>query len=149
MSSSATFTIDEYQYMIARGAFGGCRQKRLELIRGELRMMSPQGAEHGEIVTQLNDWSHEVVDRQRIKIRIQSSVEIPASNSQPEPDVVWAEVRSYVRHLPRPRDIVLLVEVADHLNRDQIQAKADCQPEGDGGQGFPWQGAGREEAVPQ
>jgi Uma2 family endonuclease len=113
MSSAATFTIDEYQHMIACGAFVGPREKRLELIRGVLRMMSPQGAEHGEVVAKLNDWSHDAVDRQRVKIRVQSSVEIPASDSQPEPDLVWAEPRPYARQLPGPRDILLLIEVAD------------------------------------
>jgi Uma2 family endonuclease len=113
MSSVATFTIDQYQRMIACGAFVGPNEKRLELIRGELRMMSPQGAEHGELVAKLNDWSHDVVDRQRIKIRIQSSIEIRTGDSQPEPDVVWAEARSYVQRLPQPQDILLLVEVAE------------------------------------
>ncbi len=75
--SAATFTIDEYEHMIACGAFNGANVNRIELIRGELRMMSPQGAEHGELVTQLDDWSHEAVERNRVKIRIQSSVEIP------------------------------------------------------------------------
>ena len=113
MSSVATFTIDEYQRMIACGAFVGPNEKRLELIRGELRMMSPQGTEHGELVAKVNDWSHDVVDRQRIKIRIQSSIEIRTSDSQPEPDVVWAEAKSYLQRLPQPQDILLLVEVAD------------------------------------
>ena len=113
MSALATFTIDEYQRMIACGAFVGPNEKRLELILGELRMMSPQGTAHGELVAKLNDWSHDVVERQRIKIRIQSSIEIRARESQPEPDVVWAEARSYLQRLPQPDDILLLVEVAD------------------------------------
>lgn len=113
MSSLATFTLDEYQHMVACGAFVGPNEKRLELIRGELRMMIPQGAAHSEVVAQLNDWSHSAVDPQRVRIRIQSSVEIPNCASQPEPDVVWATARSYARRLPRPSDILLLMEVAD------------------------------------
>ena len=113
MSSTATFTIDEYERMIACGAFAGPNAKRLELIRGELRMMSPQGAAHCELVSQLNSWSHDVVDREQIKIRIQSSVEIPQLDSQPEPDIVWADAKSYAQRRPQPREILLLVEVAD------------------------------------
>jgi Uma2 family endonuclease len=113
MSALATFTVDEYQRMIACGAFVGPNEKRLELIRKELRMQSPQGTAHGELVAKLNDWSHDVVERQRIKIRIQSSIEIRARDSQPEPDVVWVEARSYLQQLPQPEDILLLVEVAD------------------------------------
>lgn len=113
MSAAATFTIEEYERMIACGAFAGPNEKRIELVRGELRMMSPQGAEHGELVGQLDDWSHDVVDRRHIKIRIQSSVGIPQFDTQPEPDVVWAESKSYARRRPEPQEILLLVEVAD------------------------------------
>jgi Uma2 family endonuclease len=113
MSAPAMFTIDEYERMITCGAFAGPNEKRIELIRGELRMMSPQGAAHGELVGQLDDWSHDVVDRRRVKIRIQSSVEIPGFDSQPEPDVVWAQAKSYARRRPRPDEILLLIEVAD------------------------------------
>ena len=113
MSTTARFTIAEYELMIARGAFAGPNEKRIELIRGELRMMSPQGAEHGELVGQLDDWSHNVIDRQRIKIRVQSSVEIPRFDTQPEPDIVWAEAKSYARRRPKPDEILLLIEVAD------------------------------------
>ena len=49
MSSPATFTLDDYEHMIACGAFEGPHAKPLELIRGELRMMSPLGAEHSEL----------------------------------------------------------------------------------------------------
>ena len=64
--------------MIECGAFAGPNHKPVELIRGELRMISSQGAEHAELVAQLNDSSHDAVDHRRIKIRIQSSVEIHA-----------------------------------------------------------------------
>jgi len=113
MSTAAKFTIDEYERMIACGAFVGPNEKHLELIRGELRMMSPQGAQHGELIGQLDDWSHDVVDRRRVKIRIQTSVEIPSLDTQPEPDVVWAVAKSYARRRPAPHEILLLIEVAD------------------------------------
>lgn len=99
--------------MIACGAFAGPNEKRIELIHGELRMMSPQGAEHGELVGRLDDWSHDVIDRQRIKIRVQSSVEFPGFDAQPEPDIVWAEAKPYARRRPQPDEILLLIEVAD------------------------------------
>ncbi len=76
-------------------------------------MMSPQGPEHGELVGQLDDWSHDVVDRRCVKIRIQSSVEFPEFDAQPEPDVVWAEAKSYARRRPQPDEVLLLIEVAD------------------------------------
>lgn len=113
MSSSLTLTIDEYEHMVACGAFVGPNAKRIELIRGELRMMSPQGSEHSEIVSVLDDWSHAETDRSEIKIRIQSSIAIPGMVSQPEPDIVWAKSQSYGRRRPHPDEVVLLIEVAD------------------------------------
>lgn len=99
--------------MIECGAFAGPNHKPVELIRGELRMISPQGAEHAELIAQLNDSSHDTVDHRRIKIRIQPSVEIPTLNTQPEPDIVGAEYKSYARCQPEPHEILLLLKVAD------------------------------------
>lgn len=112
MSSTATITIAEYERMIARGDFVGPNAKRLELIRGELRMMSPIGNEHGELVTRLNEWSHDVVNRKQVRIRVQTSIEIPALDSQPEPDVVWVKGKSYASRKPHPEDVLLVIEVA-------------------------------------
>jgi Uma2 family endonuclease len=113
MSTTAIFTIDQYEHMIQCGAFAGPNAKRIELVRGELRMMSPHGPEHGELVGHLNDWSHAVVDSRLIKIRIQSSVEFARLDALPEPDIVWVECKSYARRRPEPHEILLLVEVAD------------------------------------
>ena len=129
MSRTTTLTIPEYDRMIECGAFAGPNHKPVELIRGELRMMSPQRAEHAELVAQLNDWSHDVVDRRRIKIRIQSSVEIPKLSTQPEPDVVWAEFQSYARRRPEPHEILLLIEVADSSLPFDLREKCDLYAE--------------------
>ncbi len=113
MSTTATFTVEEYERMIDCGAFTGPNQKRIELIRGELRMMSPQGAGHAELVGELEEWSHDVVDRDRIKIRIQSPVNILELDAQPEPDLVWAQRKSYAQRKPEAHEVLLLIEVAD------------------------------------
>ncbi len=112
MSVAATFTLAEYHRMVESGAFVGLL-KPLELFRGELRMMSPQGARHAEVVASLADWSYDVTDRSRVRIRIQSPIEITGLGSEPEPDVVWAEPKRYARH-PHPCEILLLIEVAEH-----------------------------------
>lgn len=114
MGAAAIITLDEYDRLIACGAFAGRHAQPIELIQGELRMMSPQGAEHAELVAQLNDWSHDVADRRQVKIRIQSSVELRQLDSQPEPDVVWAKAKSYAHQRPQPPEILLVIEVADN-----------------------------------
>ena len=113
MSAPATFTIEEYERMIARGVFAGRNEKSIELIRGELRMMSPQGAANAELLAQLDDWSHDVTDRRKVRVRVQSSIEIPQLDTQPEPDLVWTEARSFSHRRPVAHEVLLLAEVAD------------------------------------
>jgi Uma2 family endonuclease len=127
MSVAAKFTLPEYHRMIESGAFVGL-QKRIELFRGELRMMSPQGAQHAEVVSHLSDWSYDVVDRNRIRIRIQLPVEIAGLNTEPEPDVVWADAKRYVRH-PQPQEILLLIEVAESSLFYDLGEKCDLYAE--------------------
>lgn len=43
--------------MIQAGVFAGKARRRLELIDGQLREISPAGAEHEVLVDALNEWS--------------------------------------------------------------------------------------------
>jgi Uma2 family endonuclease len=112
MNTAATITVIEYDRMIAQGAFDGPYAKRLELIRGELREMSPSGIDHEDIVDWLTEWSYVTVDRKAVKVRVQESVGIPELETIPQPDVAWVQ-RHTVRRRPRPTDLLLLIEVAD------------------------------------
>ena len=123
MSTAAQFTLDEYHKIVDSGVFVGM-QKRIELIRGELRMMSPQGIRHAEVVAHMSDWSYDVVDRSRARIRIQLPIEISGSDSQPEPDLVWVQSKKYSQH-PRPKEVLLLVEVADQSLSYDLSEKRD------------------------
>lgn len=125
MSTAVTFTLEEYDHMIQCGAFDPPNHKRLELIEGELREMSPIGPKHDEMVTILNEWSSAVTDRRQVRIRIQSSIRIPATGSAPEPDVVWAVLKSYARRQPEPPDILLLIEVAESSLAYDLDEKAE------------------------
>jgi len=46
-------------------------------------------------------------------VRVQDPIELPALESEPEPDLVWAKPRRYWKRNPRPEDVLLVVEVAD------------------------------------
>jgi Uma2 family endonuclease len=63
-------------------------------------------------VTLVTEWSFEVAPLDRIMIRTQNPIRIPANNSEPEPDVVWVNRKEYSRH-PEPGDVLLIVEVAE------------------------------------
>lgn len=129
MSTATLLTIEEIDRMIARGEFDGPNAKRVELIRGELREMSPIGTEHVETVTWLQEWSHDIVDRKKIKVFIQNPIEIPELATMPHPDVVWLQRKRFLRRRPRVPDVMLLIEVADTSLAYDTRVKAQLYAE--------------------
>jgi Uma2 family endonuclease len=113
MATGAHFSLEQYERMVKLGAFDAPFRRRLELIRGEIVEKSPVGTQHADIIDQLNDWSHDVAPRDRISIRVQNPIRIPAGDSEPEPDIVWAVRKRYTDRHPEPQDLLLVIEVAD------------------------------------
>lgn len=113
MSTVAQISIAEYDRMISNGVFDGRNRRRIELIQGELRMMSPIGPSHEVAVDILNEWSFEVAPLDLLWVRIQNSIGLPALITVPEPDVAWVRRRSYRKGRPTAADVLLLIEVAD------------------------------------
>jgi Uma2 family endonuclease len=56
-------------------------------------------------------------------VRIQSAITIPGSEPEPDVAVVRGPERRYARSHPRPRDITLLVEVADSTIEEDREGK--------------------------
>jgi Uma2 family endonuclease len=113
MSTIARFSLEHYEHMVESGAFAGPWQKRLELLRGEICMMSPIGVQHAQALISLTDWSYQHVDLSMIMIGVQTALRIPVNNSEPEPDLAWMVRKEYSQHHPEPADVLLVVEVAD------------------------------------
>jgi len=111
MSSTARFSLSQYELMVESGAFAGEFRQRVELIRGEIRQMNPIGHPHTVVVDFLNAWSFRVSTLHKL-VRIQETIRLPDSDSAPEPDVVWAIEKRYTNH-PEVSDVLLLVEVAE------------------------------------
>ena len=129
MSTVATFSLQQYDRMIEAGAFDGTLRQHVELIRGEIREMSPIGDEHEQIVTGLSYWSIDAVPRKRILVRIQSSLRLSHANSMPEPDVLWVVQKNYRHTKPEPQDVHLIIEVAESSIRDDRGEKRDLYAE--------------------
>ncbi len=106
-------TLAEYDLMVEQGAFTWLRDRRIELIRGEIREMMAPNPPHSLVVTNLVEWSHDSVPRSEVIIRCQNPVGIPELDSSPEPDIVWVRRRDYFKRHPRNSDVLLLIEVSD------------------------------------
>ncbi len=110
MSTTAKFTLDEYERIVQSGALD---KRRLELIRGEIREMSPIGPEHEDVVDQLTDWSAQEPVKKKVRLRVQNSIGLPGLETAPQPDVVWVARGRYRRARPMACDVLLVIEVAD------------------------------------
>jgi Uma2 family endonuclease len=113
MSTSAKFTLEEFDRMIKLGLFDPPYDRRIELIHGELTEMNPPGPLHEDVIDILTRWSFENVDKAEIRVRIQNSIGLPESDSAPQPDVCWVKAKSYSEQRPRAEDVLLVIEVAD------------------------------------
>ena len=113
------FTVDEFARLGEAGIFTA--DDRVELIDGEILEMTPIGPPHAWIVDRLTEI---VVTRLAGKahVRVQSPVRLD-SRTQPQPDLAIARrSRSYAARHPEPRDLLLVVEVADSsLRYDRLE----------------------------
>ncbi|PSQ95984.1 MAG: Uma2 family endonuclease [Bacteroidetes bacterium SW_9_63_38] len=100
------FTADEVQAMLEAGILH--EDDPLELIDGQLVVMSPTNDPHIVCINRLNRLFVERTDPE-IAVSVQNPVRIDEHN-EPEPDAVLS---TNLRGAPRPDDVLLLVEVAD------------------------------------
>lgn len=113
MSVGLRINFDEYTQMVEGGAFDALRDKRIELIHGQLRSMTPPGPDHSGAVDWFTKWSVLSPPLDAVTVRIQNPVAIPALDCAPQPDVVWAKPRVYRDRHPLPEDVLLLIEISD------------------------------------
>jgi hypothetical protein len=86
--------------VIAAGEFDPRERNRLELIRGELRKMSPIGSEHEVVVDYFNEWSIRNLPKGKVWVRVQNSIGLPILDSEPEPDLAWVVRRDFILSAP-------------------------------------------------
>ena len=104
------FTVQEYEQMIKAGVFG--EDDRLELIEGEVVAMWPINPSHAGYVDRIAELFHERV-RGKALVRVQNPVELPRSEPQPDLALVRRRADYYTASHPKPKDVLLIVEVSD------------------------------------
>ncbi len=111
-------TIDDYHAMIKAGILS--EEDKVELLNGELIIMSPIGISHSGTID-LIDTELKFLLRGKAIVRNQGPITLPY-HSEPEPDLAIAKYRSdfYTKSHPGPDDILISIEVADtSLERDR------------------------------
>ena len=106
-------TVDEYHAMACAGIL--TEDDRVELIDGKLIVMPPVGGSHIACVNTLN-----TLLNRRIVLRSNEDVIVSVQNpvqlnphQEPEPDVALLRPATKRGVVPRPEDVLLLIEVAD------------------------------------
>ena len=104
------FTADEYQRMGEAGIL--CPDDRVELIEGEVVVMSPIGPRHNACVSSANQAMVRAAGDTAIVLP-QGSVRLDL-HSEPQPDLVLLKPRAdfYASRHAGPADILLVVEIA-------------------------------------
>ncbi len=105
------FTVQQYELMLEAGVFA--ESDRLELINGEIRVMSPIGRKHAVCVAKATkNFERKLGDR--TIIWTQNPI-LLSNYFQPQPDLAILKWRDdfYAEALPTPEDILLIIEVAD------------------------------------
>ena len=105
------FTVEQFHKMAESGILN--EDDRVELIRGEIIEMAAIGTKHAACVRRLNNVLHRIFGDEVI-ISVQNPIGLDDS-SEPQPDVVLLKPREdfYASAHPQPKDVFLIIEVAD------------------------------------
>ncbi|MCR9295344.1 MAG: Uma2 family endonuclease [bacterium] len=128
MSTALHLTTDEYDQMVQRGAFDHLNRK-IELIRGELREMNPAGPLHDDLVTFLTNWSARSTSAETTMVTSQTGLNLAELESRPEPDLMWLRARRYRGRHPSASDVLLAIEVSSSSLRSDLNEKAGLYAE--------------------
>ena len=112
MSAITRISLEQYDLMIEHGVFDGEHRRRVELIHGEIRDMTPIGPPHEDAVDLLNEWSMRNVRSGKVRVRVQNSIGLSELTSVPEPDIAWVACGSYSDARPSGKNVFLIIEVA-------------------------------------
>jgi Uma2 family endonuclease len=122
----AKWTLEDYHQMIAAGILSG---RRVELLKGEIVEMPPEGEEHAV-------YSSSAVEYLRLElaelatIREGHPITLP-NDSEPEPDiaVVVPPKGRYLAHHPYIEDIYWVVEYSNTTLEKDLKAKKEAYAE--------------------
>lgn len=115
------WTVDEYHRMIAAGILD---ERRVELLKGEIVEMSPEGEPHAYFSSEAGEYLTRLLG-DRAMIRQSKPITLP-NDSEPEPDIAIVQRlgREYLEHHPYPENIFWLIEYSDSSLDKDLQTKS-------------------------
>ncbi|MFV9506274.1 MAG: Uma2 family endonuclease [Oscillochloridaceae bacterium umkhey_bin13] len=111
LPSRKRFTVDDFARMREAGLLS--EDDRIELLDGEIYVMSPVGPLHVAIVNKLNRILSQQLGDEAI-VSVQNPIRL-GDTGEPQPDLALLQPRAdfYTTALATPAEILLLIEVAD------------------------------------
>lgn len=118
---TAKWTIDEYHRMVDAGIL--C-DRRVELLKGEIVEMSPEGEVHAYANDEAGEYLAQLLGM-RAKIRQGKPITLP-NDSEPEPDIAVVQRlgQEYRQHHPYPENIFWLIEYANSSLEKDLDVKS-------------------------
>lgn len=111
----ARFSVAQFDAMIDAGVFSAETDRQIQLLNGEIVIMTPPNPLHDDVVGLLSAWAFGELhkSRENFEIRVQLSMDLSNQNSVVLPDLMFVAPRSYSTHRPTAVDTRLLIEVSD------------------------------------
>jgi Uma2 family endonuclease len=110
MGAALHLTVEEYDRMALHGEFDRL-DRRIELIRGEIREKCLSTPLHDDLICYLCQWSVLATERATIHISVKRTLDLAAQVSRPEPDLLWIRAGRYRHRYPASADTLLVIEV--------------------------------------
>lgn len=122
----AKWTLDDYHHMIAAGILDN---RHVELLRGEIVEMVPEGEPHFYSRNEAGEYLMQLLGN-RAKVRQDGPITLPNA-SEPEPDLAIVEPlgREYRSHHPYPENIFWLIEYSDSSLSKDLELKSKIYAE--------------------
>ncbi|MBE9070325.1 Uma2 family endonuclease [Leptolyngbya cf. ectocarpi LEGE 11479] len=116
------WNVDEYHRMAESGVLAEC--DRTELLAGQVILMIAKGTPHVTALRLLATALDKELANQPFFVSTQDPIQLD-SYSEPEPDlaIVKGNFLDYAAHHPTPKDICLIVEVADSTLKQDCEVK--------------------------
>lgn len=122
----AKWTTEEYHSMIESGLLAN---RRVELLKGEIVEMSPEGEAHAYFSSEAEEYLRRLLG-DRLTIRSGKPITLP-DNSEPEPDIAIVQKlgREYLAHHPYPENIFWLIEYSNSSLEKDLNIKTKIYAE--------------------